>query len=70
MNLDIQFRSIQECRIADALWHVQTQAEVQNILNAFGETAIFVKEMMTAAYIDELIKESSLEEAQEVLSKF
>jgi hypothetical protein len=65
--MEIQFKTVEQRRIADLLWACQSQAEVNVILRAFGLQAYIVKEMMIAATYDD-VEDVAL--AQQVLKPY
>jgi hypothetical protein len=65
--MEIQFKTVEQRRIADLLWACQSQEEVNVILRAFGLQAYIVKEMMIAATYDD-VEDVAL--AQQVLKPY
>ena len=68
VNIELYDLTDTQCVIADFLWEVQTDEDLQSIIDVFGEREVLVlQDMMLAAALDEV---EDVAAAAQVLSKF
>lgn len=70
MNVDIELSGLTstQCVIADFLWEVDSQEDMDTLLAVFGDSEVqVVQELMVAAAFDEV---TDLALANEVLGRF
>jgi hypothetical protein len=68
MNIELYDLTDTQCVIADFLWEVETNEDLQAIIDVFGEREVLVlQDMMLAAALDEV---EDVAAAAQVLSKF
>jgi hypothetical protein len=68
MNIELYNLNDTQCVIADFLWEVETNEDLQAIIDVFGEREVLVlQDMMLAAALDEV---EDVAAAAQVLSKF
>jgi len=65
--MEIMGLSVYQKEIADLLWSLETQEQVDYVLERMGHDAEVVYQMMVAAYQD---TQMEVKEAAEVLAKF
>jgi len=68
VNIELYDLTDTQCVIADFLWEVETNEDLQAIIDVFGEREVLVlQDMMLAAALDEV---EDVAAAAQVLSKF
>ena len=67
MTLEIEFRTVQQVEIAQALWQAETQEDVDTLLEFYGREGHVVHQMITAAHLD-TIQDLDLSLAEQVIA--
>jgi len=63
--MELELQTPQQHAIADLLWAAQDEDDVQEIVRTYGHVAVVVRELMIAAFIDEV---SSTKDAANVIN--